>query len=69
MTAFMHDPAMLELTQITSLIAIVFLLWSANIWIFGVKHARRLSMRDAAICGAVPVVAYVLYITYTLGVM
>ena len=37
--AFMHDPAMMELTQITSLITLVFLLWSANIWIFGVKHA------------------------------
>ncbi|MDD1684984.1 MAG: YIP1 family protein [Methanoregula sp.] len=69
MKAFMHDPAMLELTQITSLISIVFLLWSANIWIFGMKHARMLSMRDAAICVGIPVVAYVLYITYNLGVM
>jgi hypothetical protein len=69
MKAFMHDPAMMELTQITSLITIVFLLWSANIWIFGMKHARMLSMRDAAISVGIPVVAYVLYITYNLGVM
>lgn len=67
--AFMHNPAMLELTQITTLISIVFLLWSANIWIFGMKHARQLPMRDAAICVAIPVVAYVLYLTYNLGVM
>jgi hypothetical protein len=67
--AFMHDPAMMELTQITSLITLVFLLWSANIWIFGVKHARRLSPQNAAICVGVPVVMYVLYTIYKLGAM
>ncbi len=67
--AFMHDPAMLELTQITTLISIVFLLWSANIWIFGVKHGRRLSPRDSALCVAIPVVLYVIYMIYNLGVM
>ncbi|HII99652.1 MAG TPA: YIP1 family protein [Methanoregula sp.] len=69
MAAFMHDPAMVELTQITSLIAIVFMLWSANIWIFGMKHARMLTMRDAAICVGVPVVLYVVYVVYSLGAM
>jgi hypothetical protein len=69
MKAFMHDPAMLALTQITSLISIVFLLWSANIWIFGLKHARSLTMRDAAICVGIPVVAYVVYMTYNLGAL
>ena len=67
--AFMHDPAMMELTQITTLVSIVFLLWSAHIWIFGMKHARGLSPRDAAICVGVPIVLYVLYLTYNLGVM
>jgi hypothetical protein len=65
----MRDPAMMELTQITTLITIVFLLWSANIWIFGVKHARRLSPQNAAICVGVPVVLYVMYTIYKLGVM
>jgi hypothetical protein len=69
MTAFLHDPAMMELTQITTLIAIVFMLWSAHIWIFGMKHARRLSPQNAAICVGVPVVLYVLYTIYKLGVM
>ena len=67
--AFMHDPAMMELTQITTLVSIVFMLWSAHIWIFGIKHARGLSPRDAAICVGVPIVLYVLYLTYNLGVM
>jgi hypothetical protein len=67
--AFLHDPAMMELTQITTLIAIVFMLWSAHIWIFGLKHTRRLSPQNAAICVGVPVVLYVLYTIYNLGVM
>lgn len=67
--SFMHDPAMMQLTQITTLVSIVFLLWSAHIWIFGMKHARGLSPRNAAICVGVPIVLYVLYLTYNLGVM
>ena len=67
--AFMHDPAMMELTQITTLVSIVFMLWSAHIWIFGIKHARGLSPRNAAICVGVPIVLYVMYLTYNLGVM
>jgi hypothetical protein len=66
--AFMHDPAMIQLTQITTLVSIVFLLLSANIWIFGIKYARSLSPRDAAICVGGPIVLYVLYLTYNLGV-
>ncbi len=67
--AFMRDPAMMELTQITTLVSIVFMLWSAHIWIFGMKHARSLSPRDAALCVGIPIVLYVLYMTYNLGVM
>ena len=67
--ALMHDPAMMELTQITTLVSIVCLLLSAHIWIFGMKNARGLSSRDAAICVGFPVVLYVLYLTYTLGAM
>lgn len=69
MKALMRDPAMMELTQITSIISIVFLLWSANIWIFGMQHARKLSPRDAALCVGIPVVAYILYMVYTMAVM
>jgi hypothetical protein len=67
--ALMHDPAMMEMTQITSIISIVFLLWSANIWIFGMQHARGLSPRDSALCVGIPVVAYILYMVYSMAVM
>jgi hypothetical protein len=60
--ALMHDPAMLALTQITAVVSIAFFLLSANMWIFGLKHARTISLRDAAICIGVPVVGYSIYI-------
>jgi hypothetical protein len=64
--ALRHDPAMMEMTQITSIISIIFLLWSANIWISGMKNARQLSDRDSALCVGVPVVVYILYIIFTM---
>ncbi len=62
----MHDPAMTEMTQIISVISIVFLLWSANIWISGMKNARQLSERDAALCVGIPVVIFILYTIFTM---
>ncbi|WOF16909.1 YIP1 family protein [Methanoplanus sp. FWC-SCC4] len=49
-----------------SVISIVFLLWSANIWLFGIKECRKISMRDAAITVGVPVILYILFILGTL---
>ena len=66
--ALMHDPAMAAFTQTAAVVGIVFLLWSANIWIFGTKHARILSIRHAAICVFIPVLVYILYTIYTLAV-
>ncbi|MDD1675568.1 MAG: YIP1 family protein [Methanomicrobiales archaeon] len=51
-----------------SAVGILFMLWSANIWIFGLKHARNLSTRDAAICVLAPVGIYLIYTLYTLGI-
>jgi hypothetical protein len=67
--ALMHDPAMMELSQIAMIISMVFLLWSANIWIFGMQHARKLSPRDAALSVGIPVVLYILYMVYSITVM
>ena len=64
--SLMHDPAMMVMTQVIAVISIVFFLWSANNWIFGMKYARNLSMRDAAICVGLWVIFYVLFIAYTL---
>jgi hypothetical protein len=67
--ALMHDPAMMELSQITLIISMVFLLWSANIWIFAMQHSRKLSPRDAALCVGIPVVLYILYMIYSMTVI
>lgn len=67
--ALMHDPAMLELSQIAMIITMVFLLWSANIWIFAMQHSRKLSPRDAALCVGIPVVLYILYMIYSMTVI
>ncbi len=69
MKSLMHDPAMMAFTQITTIISIIFLLWSANIWIFGAKHSRQLTLRNAAICVALPVVIFVIYTVYGMAVM
>ena len=67
--ALMHDPAMMELSQIALIISMVFLLWSANIWIFAMQHSRKLSPRDAALCVGIPVVLYILYMIYSMTVI
>ena len=53
----MQDPSM----QVSTIIGILLMLWSANIWIFAVKHARNLSARNALITVGVPVGLYVIY--------
>jgi hypothetical protein len=56
-TALLKHPVL----RLSSLIGIVMTIWSANLWIFGIRVARRLSMRDAALTVAIPVVAYIAY--------
>jgi len=48
------------LMQLSTVIGILFMLWSANIWVFGLKHARNLSTRDALLTVAIPVAIYIL---------
>jgi hypothetical protein len=62
MTGMMKNPSMTVIT----LIGIVFLLWSANIWIFGIREARHLTTRNAVITVGIPVLLSVLYSIYGL---
>lgn len=55
------------LAQIAGLVSILFLVWSANIWIFGMKHARGLSTRDAVLTVGIPIGLYILYLLITLA--
>ena len=54
---FMSDPTV----QASAVIGIFLTLWSANIWIFAVKHARNLSARNALITVGVPVGSQLIY--------
>jgi Yip1 domain. len=47
------------------LINILCMLWSANIWICGVKYARSLSTGRALITVIIPVAVWILYLWYT----
>ncbi|MCK8518475.1 YIP1 family protein [Methanoculleus sp. 7T] len=58
----MTDPLM----QVAGLVGILFVVWSANIWIFGMKYARNLSTRDAALTVGIPVGLYIVYTLITL---
>jgi len=49
------------LMQASAVIGIFLTLWSANIWIFAIKHARNLSSRNALITVGVPVGLQILY--------
>ncbi|MGC9436078.1 MAG: YIP1 family protein [Methanomicrobiales archaeon] len=55
-TGLMSDP----LGQAATVVGILFLLWAANIWVFGLREARTLSTRHALICVAVPVAIQVI---------
>jgi hypothetical protein len=65
MSAILEDPAFREYTMLSSIISVVFLAWSANLWIFAIRHARSLSYRNAIIVVLVPVAIFVIYTMYT----
>jgi hypothetical protein len=58
--ALTTDPAFREFTLVSLVVSIIFLIWSANLWIFGVKEVRGLTTKQAAITVLVPVLAYIL---------
>jgi hypothetical protein len=62
--ALLSDPTL----RIAGIVGIIFMLWSANIWIFALVHSRNLSVKNAAITVGVPILLYVLYTLYTLRI-
>ncbi|WP_220680639.1 Yip1 family protein [Methanofollis formosanus] len=57
------------MTMISSILGILFMLWAANIWIFGMRYARSLTLRNAAITVGVPVGIYIIFQISALGVL
>ena len=65
--ALMSNPTL----QASAVLGTFLTLWSANIWIFGIKHARNLSTQNALITVGVPVGLYMLYgisMMYKMGI-
>ena len=65
MSDILTDPAFREFTRISAVISVIFLAWSANLWIFGIRHARNLTVRNAIIVVLIPVVIFAIYTLYT----
>ncbi|WP_340820438.1 Yip1 family protein [Methanolobus sp. WCC4] len=61
----LSDPSM----RIAGILGIIFTLWSANIWIFGVMHSRNLTLKNAAITVGIPILLQVLYSLFNLGLL
>jgi hypothetical protein len=62
--ALTHSPVF----QMTAAIGIIFLIWSASIWTFGLRYSRELTLRNAAITVGVPVViSIIITIAFTGG--
>jgi hypothetical protein len=59
------DPSM----KIATILGLIFTLWSANIWIFGVKYARNLSLKNAVITVGIPIGLSVLYTVLTVFIL
>ncbi len=54
------DPSMQAFNLGSSVISLLFLFWSANIWIFGLRHGKGLSSKQAILTVAVPVIVYII---------
>lgn len=59
-----HSPVF----QITGIIGIIFLVWSASIWIFGLRSSRGLTLRNAAISVGIPVLVFIAITLVFMGV-
>ena len=60
--SLMSNPMM----QMSTIISVIFTLWSANIWIFGLIYSRNMSTKNAIITVGVPVVLLLMPTLYSL---
>ncbi len=58
----MSNPMM----QASTIIGVIFTLWSANIWIFGIMHSRNLSTKNAVITVGIPIGLSIIFTLYNL---
>jgi hypothetical protein len=66
--AFMNQPVMADFTLLQTFLSVVFMIWVANIWYYGIRHARKLTARDAGISVIIPVAIYLIVVIASYGV-
>jgi hypothetical protein len=54
------------IVRASGVLRVVFLLWQGVLWTYGIKHARELDLRDAAITVGIPVGVMLLWNVYNL---
>lgn len=59
--SIMQDPALHELSIISTFVTIIFLIWVASIWSVGVETCCELSAKKALIATGLPVLIYIVY--------
>ena len=69
----LNNPELIEqsilsnpMIQASTIIGIIFTLWSANIWIFGLMHSRNLSTKNAILTVGIPIGLYIISALYNL---
>ncbi|MCP1661594.1 MAG: YIP1 family protein [Methanocalculus sp. MSAO_Arc1] len=67
--AFLAQPVMADVMLLQGVLSLVFMIWAANIWYYGIRYARNLTGRDAGIVVLVPVAIYLLVTIMSIGVL
>lgn len=66
--AFMNQPVMVDFSLLQTFVTVLFMIWAANIWYYGIRHARKLTARDAGISVIIPVAIYLIVVIASYGV-
>jgi len=52
---------------ISWVVGMLLVLWAANLWVFGLYHARKIELKHAFISVVIPVAAYIIYSVVSIG--
>jgi hypothetical protein len=63
--SIMADPTM----RMATILGLIFLLWSANIWVFGLMYSRNLDLKHSIMTVGIPIGIYILYTLANLAIL
>ncbi|KUL01319.1 MAG: Yip1 domain protein, partial [Methanomicrobiales archaeon 53_19] len=59
---------MVDFSLLQTFVTVLFMIWAANIWYYGIRHGRKLTARDAGISVIIPVAIYLIVVIASYGV-